>query len=112
MTPSPLPRDATVYVAGHNGLVGSAIARRLREQGPTAVVGARSAEVDLRDPVAVQAWVERVRPQVVIDAAARVGGILANSKAPVEFLSDNLRMQLNLLDTAHEFDVQHLLFLG
>lgn len=112
MTTRPLPRDTTVYVAGHSGLVGSAIVRHLRSQGFTSVVGARSAELDLRDAAAVRAWFERVRPSVVIDAAARVGGILANSTAPVEFLSDNLRMQLNLIDTAHKFDVERLLFLG
>jgi GDP-L-fucose synthase len=110
--PSALDRAATVYVAGHAGLVGSAIVRHLRAAGFTAVVGARSAELDLRDPVATRAWFDHVRPHVVIDAAARVGGILANSTAPVQFLSDNLRMQLNLLDTAHEFDVSRLLFLG
>lgn len=110
--PGPVPRDATVYVAGHNGLVGSAVTRHLRAQGFTNVVGARSAEVDLRDPAAVRAWFDRVRPDVVIDAAARVGGILANAQSPVDFLSDNLRMQLNLIDTAHRFDVERLLFLG
>jgi GDP-L-fucose synthase len=75
-------------------------------------VGARSAEVDLRDRAATRGFFERERPGVVIDAAARVGGILANSTRPVDFLSDNLRMQLNLVDTAHEFDVERLLFLG
>ncbi|GAA1860931.1 GDP-L-fucose synthase [Pseudonocardia ailaonensis] len=108
----PLPRHATVYVAGHHGLVGSAIVRHLRAQGFANIVGARSGEVDLRDPAAVRAWFDRTRPDVVVDAAARVGGILANSREPVEFLSDNLRMQLNLIDTAHAFDVEHLLFLG
>ena len=102
-----LSRDATVYVAGHGGLVGSAIVRHLREQGFTSVVGARSSEIDLRDRAATRSFFERERPAVVIDAAARVGGILANSTRPVDFLSDNLRMQLNLIDTAHEFDVEH-----
>lgn len=107
-----LPRDATVYVAGHGGLVGSAIVRHLRQQGFSEVVGARSAEVDLRDRAATRAFFDRQRPDVVIDAAARVGGILANSQRPVDFLGDNLRVQLNLLDTAHEFGVERLLFLG
>jgi GDP-L-fucose synthase len=107
-----LSRDATVYVAGHRGLVGSAIVRHLRAQGFTRVVGARSSETDLRDRAATRAFFERERPAVVIDAAARVGGIMANSTRPVDFLGDNLRMQLNLIDTAHEFDVQRLLFLG
>jgi GDP-L-fucose synthase len=115
MTDAPiaaLSRDATVYVAGHGGLVGSAIVRHLRAQGFTRVVGARSAETDLRDRAATRAFFERERPAVVIDAAARVGGIMANSTRPVDFLADNLRMQLNLIDTAHEFDVERLLFLG
>ncbi len=109
---TPLSRDAVVYVAGHAGLVGSAIVRHLRAQGFTRVVGARSAEVDLRDRAATRAWFDRARPAVVIDAAARVGGIMANSRHPVDFLGDNLRMQLNLVDTAHDCDVQRLLFLG
>jgi GDP-L-fucose synthase len=107
-----IPRDATVYVAGHTGLVGSAIVRHLRRSGFTRVIGARSSELDLRDRSATRAYFDRERPDVVIDAAARVGGILANSASPVEFLGDNLRIQLNLLDTAHEFGVDRLLFLG
>lgn len=110
--PGALPRSATVYVAGHAGLVGSAIVRHLRSQGFTHVVGARSAEVDLRDRGATRAWFDRIRPDVLIDAAARVGGILANSEYKVEFLGDNLRIQLNLLESAHEFDVEKVLFLG
>lgn len=108
----PLSRDSTVYVAGHTGLVGSAIVRHLEACGFTSIVGARSAEVDLRDRAQTRAYVESVRPAVVIDAAARVGGILANSGSPVDFLGDNLRIQLNLLDAAHEFDVERVLFLG
>lgn len=110
--PGPLPRDAVVYVAGHTGLVGSAVVRALRAAGFTRVTGARSAEVDLRELAATRTWFERTRPDVVIDAAARVGGILANSQRPVDFLGDNLRIQLSLLDCAHEFDVERLLFLG
>jgi GDP-L-fucose synthase len=107
-----LSRDATVYVAGHHGLVGSAVVRHLRAQGFTRVVGASSAQLDLRDRAATRAFFEAERPDVVIVAAARVGGILANSQRPVDFLGDNLRLQLNLVDTAHEFDVERLLFLG
>lgn len=110
--PRVLSRDSTVYVAGHHGLVGSAVTRHLREQGFTDVVGARSSEVDLRDREATRAWFDQVRPSVLVDAAARVGGILANSTYPVQFLGDNLRMQLNLLDAAHEFGVERVLFLG
>lgn len=108
----PLARNATVYVAGHAGLAGSALVRHLKAQGFTRVVGARSAEVDLRDSDATRAYFHKIRPDVVIDAAARVGGILANSTYPVEFLGDNLRIQLNLFGSAHEFGVGRLLFLG
>jgi GDP-L-fucose synthase len=107
-----LSRAATVYVAGHGGLVGSAIVRHLRRQGFSNLVGARFAELDLRDRAGTRDFFDRKRPEVVIVAAARVGGILANSEHPVDFLSDNLRIQLNLLDTAHEYDVTRLLFLG
>src|SRR5690348_10240394 len=104
----PMSADATIYVAGHRGLVGSAIVRRLRRDGFTDVVGASSAALDLRDLAATRAFVQRERPDVVIIAAARVGGILANARQPVEFLADNLRIQLNLLQAAHEFDVHRL----
>ncbi|MFS8477369.1 MAG: GDP-L-fucose synthase [Micromonosporaceae bacterium] len=107
-----LPRDATVYIAGHHGLVGSAIWRHFQAQGFTNLVGRRSAELDLRDPEATRAFFAEVRPAYVIDAAARVGGILANATYPAEFLSDNLRIQVNLLDAAREFGVVRLLFLG
>ncbi|WP_445185062.1 GDP-L-fucose synthase family protein [Pseudonocardia sp. Cha107L01] len=109
---SALSRATVVYVAGHHGLVGSAIVRHLRRQGFSNVVGARSAELDLRDRVATRRFFEHQSPDVVIDAAARVGGIVANSEYPVDFLGDNLRIQLNLLETAHEFGVERLLFLG
>jgi GDP-L-fucose synthase len=109
---APLSRDSTVYVAGHRGLVGSAIVRRLRQEGFANVVAAPSSTLDLRDFAATRAFIERERPDVVIMAAARVGGILANSRYPVEFLADNLRIQLNVLQAAHEFDVRRLLFLG
>jgi GDP-L-fucose synthase len=108
----PIPRDATVYVAGHAGLAGSAIWRHLQAQGFTNLVGLRSSELDLRDPVATRDFFAQVRPEYVIDAAARVGGILANDREPAEFLSDNLRIQLNLIDAAREFGVKRLLFLG
>jgi GDP-L-fucose synthase len=107
-----LDRDQKIYIAGHRGLVGSAIWRHLREQGFTSLVGATSGEVDLRDRDATSAFFESERPDVVIDAAARVGGILANSTYPADFLSDNLRIQVNIMDAAKETDVGRLLFLG
>ncbi len=105
-------RNAKVYVAGHRGLVGSAIWRHLGEKGFTSLIGATSAELDLRDREATSAYFERERPDVVIDAAARVGGILANSTYPADFLSDNLRIQVNLMDAAQDTGVDRLLFLG
>jgi len=102
----------TTFVAGHNGLVGSAIWRALEARGFTELVGLRSAELDLRDREATRTFFAETRPAVVIDAAARVGGIMANSTYPAEFLSENLRIQVNLMDAAAEFGCRRLLFLG
>ncbi|MCX7521035.1 GDP-L-fucose synthase [Microbacterium sp. STN6] len=111
-TSQPLDRSARVYVAGHRGLVGGAIWRRLEAEGFTDLVGASSAELDLRDRRATFDFLGSVRPKVVIDAAARVGGIVANSRFPADFLSDNLQIQVNLMDAANSVDVDRLLFLG
>jgi GDP-L-fucose synthase len=107
-----LARDATFFVAGHRGLVGSAIWRLLKNEGFTNLVGRASSELDLRDREAVFAFFREVEPNYVVLAAAKVGGILANDRYPVEFLSDNLQMQLNVIDAAHEVGVERLLFLG
>jgi GDP-L-fucose synthase len=103
---------ARIYVAGHRGLVGSAIWRHLESLGATDLVGRSSAELDLRDRDAVFDFVAEEKPDVVIDAAARVGGILANNTYPAEFLADNLRIQVNLLEAAAHHTVPRLLFLG
>jgi GDP-L-fucose synthase len=107
-----LARDAVVHVAGHTGLVGSAVWRHLENEGFTNLVGRRSSELDLRDRAAVDAFYDDVRPSVVVLAAARVGGIMANATEPAEFLSDNLRIQVNVLDAAARTGVERLLFLG
>lgn len=107
-----LDRSARVYVAGHRGMVGSAVWRHLEAQGFTDLVGATSSEVDLRDQGAVDAFLKEAEPQVVVLAAARVGGILANSTAPADFLADNLRIQLNVMQVAQRIGVERLLFLG
>lgn len=107
-----LPIGARIHVAGHRGLVGSAIWRHLQQRGHTALIGWTSAELDLRDRDAVFARYEQERPQVVVLAAARVGGILANSTYPADFLSDNLRIQVNVIDAAARVGVERLLFLG
>jgi GDP-L-fucose synthase len=110
--PGAISRHARIYIAGHGGLVGSAIWRHLQEKGFTSLVGASSSEVDLRDREATSAFFRRERPDVVIDAAARVGGIMANSTYPADFLSDNLRIQVNVMDAAKETGAERLLFLG
>lgn len=110
--PGPLDRTATFYVAGHRGLVGSAIVRKLEASGFQDIVGRTSAELDLKDRDAVFGFFANVRPRYAVLAAAKVGGILANSTHPVDFLSDNLRIQVNVLDAARESGVERLLFLG
>lgn len=111
-TPGSLDREASFYVAGHRGLVGSAVWRKLEASGFTDLVGATSSEVDLRDRTATSAFFAENRPKYVVLAAAKVGGILANNTFPVDFLSDNLRIQVNVLDAAIEYGVERLLFLG
>lgn len=108
----PLDRSARVFVAGSRGLVGSAMCRHLEREGFTDVVGPGSAQLDLRERRAVLDWFAATRPDVVVLAAARVGGIRANATRPAEFLSDNLRIQVNVLDAALEHGVERLLFLG
>jgi GDP-L-fucose synthase len=111
-SPAPLDRDATFYIAGHRGLVGSAIWRALSAQGFTRLVGATSAEVDLRERDATFEFVAKTRPRYLVLAAAKVGGIMANNTYPVDFLSENLRIQTNVLDAAQANDVERVLFLG
>jgi GDP-L-fucose synthase len=108
----PLPLDAPVHVAGHRGLVGSAVWRHLEQRGHTRLIGRTSAELDLRDRAAVFDFYAETRPQYVVVAAAKVGGILANATYPADFLSDNLRIQVNVLDAAARHGVTRLLFLG
>jgi GDP-L-fucose synthase len=104
--------DARFYVAGHRGLVGSAVWRLLESRGHTNLVGRTSAELDLRDRDAVFRFFDKERPEYVVMAAAKVGGIGANSTYPADFISDNLLVQVNVLDAAHRFGVARLLFLG
>lgn len=111
-TPSELDRDAKFYVAGHRGLVGSAVLRRLEGAGFTNTVGRTSSELDLKDRDAVFAFFAEEQPRYVVLAAAKVGGILANNTYPVDFLSENLQIQVNVLDAALAHNVERLLFLG
>ena len=104
--------DSKIFVAGHRGMVGSAIVRALASQGFTQILTRPRAELDLLDRAAVRAFFEKERPEFVIDAAARVGGIVANSEKPVEFLLENLTLQNNLIEAAADFGCAKLLFLG
>lgn len=110
--PTRLDRSAPTYVAGHRGMVGSAIYRRLVAEGFTNIVVATRDELDLTDRSATFDFFAQARPELVLLAAARVGGILANSQFPVDFLSDNLQIQMNVLDAALRFGTRRLLFLG
>jgi GDP-L-fucose synthase len=105
-------RSATTYVAGHRGLVGGAVLRHFESAGFTQLVTRTSRELDLRDGAAVEEFFANERPATVVMAAAKVGGILANSTYPADFISDNLRMQVNVLDAAARHGTTHLLFLG
>ena len=93
-------------------MVGSAIWRKLEAEGYTSLVGKTSKEVDLRDQTAVREFFDTEKPEVVIDAAARVGGILANNDYPYQFLMENLQIQNNLIDLSHKYDVEKFIFLG
>ena len=104
--------DVSVYVAGHRGLVGSALWRALEVAGVGKLIGWSSKELDLRDRDATFAAITEAKPDIIIDAAAKVGGIMANSTFPVEFLRDNTLIQTNVMDAAHACDVERLLFLG
>ncbi len=111
-TPGTLDRSSKFYVAGHRGLVGSAIWRKLESEGFTELVGKTSTDLDLKDRDAVFNFFAQAKPRYAVLAAAKVGGILANNTYPVDFLSDNLRIQVNVLDAAREHGVERLLFLG
>ena len=107
-----LQKDETIFIAGHRGMVGSAIHRRLAKDGFAHVLGRTRTELDLLNRNAVRAFFEKERPAVVVDAAAKVGGILANNEQPVEFLLQNLTIQNNLIEAAADFGTRKLLFLG
>src|SRR5437868_4391865 len=101
-----------IYVAGHRGLAGSAIVRLLRTRGFTHVITRLRSELDLRDQSAVRSFFEQEKPHIAILAAGRVGGIKANSDAPVEFLVENVEIQSNFICAAYESGVRKLVFLG
>ena len=111
-SPKPIDRSASIFVAGHRGLVGSALVRRLHAEGFSQVLVAGREELDLRDQAAVNAWFRAKQPQYVILAAGTVGGILANSTRPAEFLYDNLMIHATVVESARETQVEKLLYLG
>jgi len=104
--------EAKIYIAGHRGMVGSAIWRTLIAKGYTNLIGATSSELDLRNQQAVRDFISAVQPDVIIDAAARVGGILANNNYPYQFLMENMQIQNNLIDSALQEGVDKFIFLG
>ena len=112
MSQFPLERSAKFYIAGHRGMVGSAIWREADKQGFTNLVGKSSSELDLRDRTAVFDFFSKEKPRYVVLAAAKVGGILANDTYPADFLSENLQIQVNVMDAALGHGVERLLFMG
>jgi len=107
-----MPKDARVFVAGHRGLVGSAIVRRLEADGFSRVLVATREQLDLRDQAAVNYWFRANRPEYVFLVAGTVGGILANSTRPAEFVYDNMMIHATVVHAAHLFPVKRLLYLG
>jgi GDP-L-fucose synthase len=107
-----MKNDSKIYVAGHRGLVGSAIVRMLNEKGYNNLVFRTSKELDLRDKFAVDTFFAEEKPEFVFLAAAKVGGIVANNEYPADFIRDNLLIQTNIIDAAYRNNVEKLLFLG
>jgi GDP-L-fucose synthase len=107
-----MPAEARVFVAGHAGLVGSAIVRRLEQEGASRVLTATREQLDLRDQAAVNYWFRANRPEYVFLVAGTVGGILANSTRPAEFIYDNMMIHATVVHAAHLFPVRRLLYLG
>lgn len=107
-----ITKNSTIYIAGHNGMVGSAIWRTLTAKGYTNLIGVTSKELDLRNQQAVQEFMNQNKPEVIIDAAAKVGGILANNNYPYQFIMENMQIQNNLIDTALKTGVAKFIFLG
>ncbi|WP_296385193.1 GDP-L-fucose synthase [Winogradskyella sp.] len=105
-------KDSKIYIAGHRGMVGSAVWRVLEAKGYTHLIGKTSKDLDLRNQQSVINFIKSEKPDIIIDAAARVGGILANNDNPYPFLMENLQIQNNLIDAAHKVEIQKFIFLG
>ena len=104
--------NSKIYIAGHNGMVGSAIWRVLTKKGYTKLIGVSSATLDLRNQEEVRNFLSAEKPDIIIDAAAKVGGILANNDFPYQFLMDNMLIQNNLINSAFELGINKFIFLG
>ena len=104
--------NTKIFIAGHKGMVGSAIWRVLSKKGYTNLIGARSETLDLRNQEAVRDFITNQKPEIIIDAAAKVGGILANKDFPYQFLMENMQIQNNLISTAFELGIDKFIFLG
>lgn len=107
-----MDKNSKIYVAGHRGLVGSAIVRELKDKGYTNIIGKTHSELDLMDNVAVEEFFKTEKPEYVFLAAAKVGGILANSTYPADFIFKNLQIQNNVIGNAYKYGVKKLMFLG
>lgn len=107
-----MEKHSKIFVAGHNGLLGSSILRRLQQQGYTNILTVARSQLDLRDQSAVDQWFQQNQPQYVFLAAARVGGIMANTTYSAEFIRDNLQIQTNVIDSAYRHGCEKLLFPG
>lgn len=107
-----IDKNSVIYIAGHKGMVGSAIWRTLTKEGYTNLNGISSRKLDLRNQKAVRNYLQKIQPDVIIDAAAKVGGILANNNFPYEFLMENMQIQNNLISEAHYLGVKKFIFLG
>lgn len=107
-----IDKNSVIYIAGHKGMVGSAIWRTLTKEGYVNLNGISSRKLDLRNQKAVRNYLQKIQPDVIIDAAAKVGGILANNNFPYEFLMENMQIQNNLISEAHYMGVKKFIFLG
>lgn len=107
-----MEKNSKIYIAGHRGMVGSAIVRRLEENGYTNIIYRTSAELDLRNQAAVEEFFKNEKPEYVFLAAAKVGGIHANNTYPAEFIYDNLMIETNIINSSYKNNVKKLLFLG
>ena len=105
-------KNAKIYIAGHRGMVGSAVWRALEKKGYTNLIGKTSKELDLKNQVEVLEFLETEKPEAIVDAAARVGGILANNDFPYQFLMENMQIQNNLIDSSLKLGIEKFIFLG